>query len=175
MPLEEFFDFSSNIEKREPLLAEVVSLLEPGEHVLDIATGSGYLARQMTRQKVVCVDLDPAVIQKTAAMIPGTYVCADAVMLPFKDASFDSAVAWTGAAHVPDWRGLFREMARVTRAGGKLIAAEPIGDYSTRAFRDIRCTHPMPSLTEMTEELQKYGNVETLEKDYFAIIWARLG
>lgn len=175
MPTEEFFDFFCRIEDREALLAEVASLLEPGEHILDIATGSGYLAQQMTRQKVVCVDLDSPVIKKTATVLPGTYVCADATNLPFKDASFDSTVAWTGAAHVPDWKGLFSEMARVTKKGGRIITAEPIGDYSTRAFRDIRCSHPMPSPNKMTEELQKYGNVKTIEKDYFAIILARLG
>ncbi|NOZ76828.1 MAG: methyltransferase domain-containing protein [Euryarchaeota archaeon] len=172
--MQSFFDFFGRIEERESVLRELASLLAPGECVLDIATGSGYLARQMKDQRVVCLDLDPGVIHRTARLLPGTYVCADATRLPFRDASFDSAVAWTGAAHIPDWKGLVREMVRVTRAGGRVILAEPKGEYSTRAFRDSRCTHAMPSPAEIAEELDKFGQVELRDREYFVTAVAGL-
>jgi ubiquinone/menaquinone biosynthesis C-methylase UbiE len=172
--MESFFHFFGHLEERESVLKELASLLSPGERILDVATGSGYLARQMTDQRVVCLDLDPGVIHRTARLLPGSYVCADATRLPFRDASFDSAVAWTGLAHIPDWRGLIREMARVVGSGGRVILAEPKGEYSTRAFRDFRCTHPLPSPGEIGRELEKFGRVEVREREYFVTVVAEL-
>ena len=170
--MQPFFDFLGHLEEREPVLQELAYLLRPGERVLDIATGSGYLARKLKTQRVTMVDIDPSLVRKSSRWLPGTWVCADATRLPFRDRAFDSSVTWTGLAHIPAWQRLLAEMVRVS--GMKVLVAEPKGEFALRAFRDFRCTHPVPSIEELTETLERFGEVEVLEREYFLILVARL-
>lgn len=49
---------------------------------------------------------------------------ADATRLPFADASFDAATVGWGLRNVPDLDATLREMARVTKPGGKVISID---------------------------------------------------
>jgi demethylmenaquinone methyltransferase / 2-methoxy-6-polyprenyl-1,4-benzoquinol methylase len=50
--------------------------------------------------------------------------CADALRLPFRDASFDGAMVGFGVRNLADLDGGFREMARVLRPRARLVVLE---------------------------------------------------
>ncbi|MBA2303907.1 MAG: methyltransferase domain-containing protein, partial [Acidobacteria bacterium] len=60
------------------------------------------------------------------------FAAADACRLPFPEATFDSVFCVAVLQHISDVKGAVREMARVTRPGGRVVAVEP--DNSARYF-----------------------------------------
>lgn len=110
-----------------------VRLCDPGGAVaLDIATGTGDLAREMLRQgarEVVGVDfcgpmLDAAA-GKLADLRPAVrLVAGDAQALPFADESFDRVINGFLLRNVSDLPLSLREMARVLRPGGRAVCLE---------------------------------------------------
>jgi ubiquinone/menaquinone biosynthesis C-methylase UbiE len=101
-----------------------------GDRVLDVGGGIGGPARQLAHRygcAVTVVDLTPEYCAVGALLTAWTrledkvsFVCANALDMPFADGSFD--VAWTQHAsmNIADKDGLYREMARVVRVGGRL-------------------------------------------------------
>jgi ubiquinone/menaquinone biosynthesis C-methylase UbiE len=100
------------------------------DRVLDVGGGIGGPARQLAHRygcRVTVLDLTDeycAVGQTLTAWTKledkVSFVCANALAMPFPDGSFD--VAWTQHAsmNIADKAGLYREMARVVRVGGRL-------------------------------------------------------
>ncbi|MCW4354437.1 class I SAM-dependent methyltransferase [Hoyosella sp. YIM 151337] len=113
----------------EPLLdhlADAISV-QPGERVLDVATGTGALASRLARRgaKVTGIDLAPALIDTAKRLadeedLTIEYEVGDAENLPYPDGSFDVVVSNVGAIFAPDHEAVARELARVTRSGGRL-------------------------------------------------------
>ena len=107
----------------------------PGARVLDVATGTGDLAIQVARSaadvRVVGIDPSEKMLEigrqkiERAALGDRVELCSgDAQELPFSDAQFDGVCIAFGIRNVPDRvRGL-REMARVTRPGGRIAILE---------------------------------------------------
>src|SRR6476659_7112593 len=73
--------------------------LQPGEHVLDIGSGPGFLAAEMASEvgrtgRVVGVDPSESMLAMGARRgAPVEYVEGDAIALPFADETFDVVVA----------------------------------------------------------------------------------
>ncbi len=111
--------------------------LAPGQRVLDVGCGSGVFLPALARAVgasglVVGVDHAPALVEEARRRIErlglGTHVrleCGDAISLPFPDASFDAAHISRVLIHVADPDAVLREMRRVTRPGGWIVAVEP--------------------------------------------------
>jgi demethylmenaquinone methyltransferase/2-methoxy-6-polyprenyl-1,4-benzoquinol methylase len=109
--------------------------LGAAHRVLDLATGTADLAIQVaqTEPSLSVVGLDPSGkmldvgrVKVARAALEGRIelVQGDAQALPFADDSFDSVCIAFGIRNVPD-RGLaLREMARVTRPGGRIAILE---------------------------------------------------
>ena len=103
-----------------------------GALVLDIATGTGDLAREMVRQgarKVVGVDFCGPMLEaagrKLADLGPAVHLVAgDAQALPFADESFDRVVNGFLLRNVADLPLALREMVRVLRPGGLAVCLE---------------------------------------------------
>jgi SAM-dependent methyltransferase len=103
--------------------------------VLDIGCGSGHVTRDLcriTKGTVVAIDNDPAMLdasRKVLARVPNVSVQdADAHALPFNDGSFDVVVANLFFMWSQDPLLAAREMARVVKPGGRVLASmEP--DY----------------------------------------------
>ncbi len=113
-----------------------------GRRILDVGCGTGTaevkLSRlHLTQVTLVAVDLLPDRAREALAAarshnIRASFAAADAGALPFSDASFDSAFCVAVLQHIGDVPGAVRELARVTRPGGRIVAVEP--DNAARYF-----------------------------------------
>jgi ubiquinone/menaquinone biosynthesis C-methylase UbiE len=101
--------------------------LHAGERVLDLACGTGVVARAALRRgaaPVVGADRNGAMLAVARRTTPGaTFVEADAAALPFADGVFDLATCQQGLQFFPDRTGALRELARVLGAGGRAAVA----------------------------------------------------
>ena len=105
----------------------------PGDRVLDVGCGGGYLARKLADAVGPAgrvVGLDPsktaiAYAQRHAG--PGmSFTTGAAQDLPLLDSSFDAVTCTLAMHHVPARKrtAAFAEMYRVTRPGGRLVVAD---------------------------------------------------
>lgn len=102
----------------------------PGDTVLDVATGTGQVARELVRQhgcSVVGLDQSPemlAVARERTAGLPVRLVEGRADELPFADGEF-SALSFTYLLrYVDDPAATLHELARVVRPGGTIAMLE---------------------------------------------------
>jgi len=108
--------------------------VRPGDRVLDIAGGTGDLARAFARQAgdrgtVVLTDINEAMLRAgrdrlldDGVVLP-TLAC-DAEHLPFADASFDVVSVAFGLRNMTHKEAALAEMGRVLRPGGRLLVLE---------------------------------------------------
>ncbi|THK34883.1 class I SAM-dependent methyltransferase [Ensifer sp. MPMI2T] len=110
-------------------LAHTVQRLspKPGDKVLDVATGTGWSARNAARfgANVTAIDISADLIDAARRLSAGVeptidYRVADAENLPFPDGSFDKMLSTFGVIFAGDHRRAASELARVCRKGGRL-------------------------------------------------------
>lgn len=111
-----------------------VSGAKPGSSVLDCATGTGDLALEFKRTvgptgKVLGTDfnadmLSHAPAKATSKGLAVDFEVADAMHLPYADATFDVASISFGIRNVDDPKTALAEMARVVRPGGRIVILE---------------------------------------------------
>jgi SAM-dependent methyltransferase len=121
--------------------------LAPGQTVLDVGCGAGVFLPALAHAvapdgHVVGVDYSAALLEEARTRAESAGVLqqitlreADATQLPFADASFDAAHVERVLLHVDDPDAVLREMRRVVRPGGCVVAVEP--DYG-----GVRIDHP---------------------------------
>jgi len=101
----------------------------PLSSVLEIAAGTGVVTRALASSlpestRIVATDLNQAMLDQASAV--GTkraveWRQADAMQLPFKNATFDAVVCQFGAMFFPEKPKAFSEARRVLRPGGIFI------------------------------------------------------
>lgn len=100
-----------------------------GHSVLDVACGTGVLAREAFRRvgptgSVSGLDLAPGMLAVAEVIEPGvTWAEGDAGRLPFGDDEFDAVVCQFGLMFVPDRVGAIREMRRCAKSGSPVVVA----------------------------------------------------
>jgi SAM-dependent methyltransferase len=97
--------------------------------VLEVGPGRGELAERIHREldaEVVAVDQSPRMVDLTRARGVEAIV-GDVQELPFRSGFFDCAVAAWMLYHVPDLSRALRELRRVIRPGGRLVAVTNSG------------------------------------------------
>jgi len=112
----------------------------PGMRVLDLAAGTGTSSAEYADDgaDVVACDFSTGMVAEGKRRHPDiAFVAGDATALPFADASFDTVTISYGLRNVQDTVGALREMARVTRPGGRLVIAE----FSTPVWRPFRSAY----------------------------------
>jgi len=108
-----------------------VAALKPAERVLDVACGTGFVARRAAQYvggdgRVVGVDLNSGMVAAARAASgrdASTIIewrTGDAAALPFEKGVFDVVLCQQGVQFFPDRLQALREMRRVLRLGGRL-------------------------------------------------------
>ncbi len=112
----------------EPYAADLAERLRARRvsRVLEIAAGTGVVTRALARSlpqgaSIVATDLNQAMLDQAAAIgtaRPVEWRQADAMRLPFDDASFDAVVCQFGVMFFPEKPKAFAEARRVLKPGG---------------------------------------------------------
>lgn len=118
-----------------PWAAEVVerAVPQPGERLLDVGCGTGPAARLAAERvgptgNVIGLDLDPGMLEvgRRCAEQAGRRVdwCqADVIKMPFDDGVFDIVLCCQGLQFFPDKLAALRQMRRVLKRDGLLVAS----------------------------------------------------
>ena len=103
---------------------------QPGEKVLDAATGTGAVAFLAAERgaDVVGMDLAPVLIDTARELaaergLSVGFEVGDAEAMKYADASFDVVASTCGIMFAPDHEAVASELARVTRPGGRIALA----------------------------------------------------
>ncbi len=120
-------------------VAKLAAGLQPAT-LLDLATGTGDLAEAIAKAcpavKITGADFSAPMLDVARArnLPQADWLVADALSMPFQDASFDIVTVAFGLRNMADWPKAVAEMARVTRPGGHLI----ILDFSLPTLPGLR-------------------------------------
>ena len=101
----------------------------PRDTVLDVATGTGAVARELLARKrctVVGLDQSPEMLAEARRRLPAsvTLLEGSAEALPFPDGAFDALTFTYLLRYVDDPAAVLRELARVVRPGGTMAGLE---------------------------------------------------
>jgi demethylmenaquinone methyltransferase/2-methoxy-6-polyprenyl-1,4-benzoquinol methylase len=102
----------------------------PDARVLDVATGTGLVARALKRRygcRVVGLDQSEDMLSRARPLVGPVYedvVRGDAERLPFDDGEFDALTFTYLLRYVDDPAATMRELARVVRPGGRIAMLE---------------------------------------------------
>jgi demethylmenaquinone methyltransferase / 2-methoxy-6-polyprenyl-1,4-benzoquinol methylase len=99
----------------------------PGSRALDVATGTGDLALELAGRgaSVTGMDFSPAMLELAREKGPDVeFEEGDALELRYGDGEFDAVTVGFGARNFSDLDRGLREMARVTKPGGRVVVLE---------------------------------------------------
>jgi SAM-dependent methyltransferase len=125
----------------------------PGEHILDLATGTGWASRVLAQRfaglNIIGSDIAEQMLAyaRASAATLGLaidYRQADAESLPFADASFDGVISTFGVMFATKPEAAAAELARVVRKGGRVVLST--WKYDDNVFRMFGVMKPfMPA------------------------------
>ncbi len=106
---------------------------QPGEHVLDVASGTGVVTRMAAPMvgangRVVGLDYNAAMLAVARSLPVASGMAIEwmeesALAMPLPDATFDLVVCQQGLQFFPDKAAGVREMRRVLKPGGRVVVA----------------------------------------------------
>ena len=131
---------------RREVLAAVDPM--PGEHVLDLAAGTGTSSQPFRARGAVVVPCDFSVgmLQEGKRKLPHLpFTAGDGTQLPFADDTFDAVTISFGLRNIVDPDAGLAEMRRVTRPGGRLVVCE-FSSPTWAPFRTVYLEYLMRAL-----------------------------
>jgi demethylmenaquinone methyltransferase / 2-methoxy-6-polyprenyl-1,4-benzoquinol methylase len=139
----------------------------PGDKALDVATGTGDLALELSRRvgpggEVVGSDFSEGMLDRARAKAPERpglrWEWGNALELPYPDATFDAATVGFGARNFSDLERGLAEMARVVRPGGRVVVLEittptrpPLSTFFSVWFDRV-----VPAIGSLTTDSEAY-------------------
>ncbi|HET9444429.1 MAG TPA: methyltransferase domain-containing protein, partial [Acidimicrobiales bacterium] len=145
--------------------------VSPGQAVLDVACGTGIVARTAAPRvvpggRVVGLDLNEAMLTVARRVSPDLeWRRGDAAALPFADGEFDVVVCQMALMFLPDRLAAVREMARVTAAGGTVAFSVPDRLPAQPAygpFVDLCAEHAGPEALSLLGTYWSCGDLDDL-------------
>jgi demethylmenaquinone methyltransferase/2-methoxy-6-polyprenyl-1,4-benzoquinol methylase len=108
--------------------------LPPGSLVVDVACGTGDFCRELERRgfRTAGIDMSMGMLRRARTTAP--LLQADALRMPFADASADGLTCGFALRNVVDLRMLLDEFARIVRPGGRLAVVE-VAEPESRLLR----------------------------------------
>ena len=162
-----------------------LAAVAPGARVLDVATGTGFVALAAAAQagaggSVTGIDLSPAMLERArrkaaAAGLDVSFQVGDAERLEFADGAFDLVLCASSLFFVPDMIGAVREWRRVLAPGGRAAFSsygpaflEPGKGLWAACLRRHGSEAPFPPVQRLgqparCEELLRLGGFADLE------------
>jgi SAM-dependent methyltransferase len=150
---------------------------QPGQQVLDVATGTSWSARNAARcgARVTAVDIAPELIRAAEELSRHVepridYRVADAEDLPFADGQFDRVISTFGVMFAGDQVQAARELGRVCRQGGRLCLTTWTPNGAAARFFAVLASHgnvPPPAASPLM--WGDRGHVEDLLGRDFAL------
>ena len=138
----------------DDLEVELVERYGAGKDVLEVGCGTGLILDRVAEfaKSARGIDLSGGMLAKAAQR--GLSVAqASATELPIATASIDVAYSFKVLAHIPDIQGAMREMARVVRPGGWVLAEF----YNARSIRRIvKAVKPPSAVSDQTNDEHVY-------------------
>jgi SAM-dependent methyltransferase len=135
-------------------IEHAVMRLQPrtGERILDLATGTGWTSRRVAQHGAIVTGVDIAsdllLAARENARVAGLsidYQLGDAENLPFEDGSFDAVVSTCGVMFASRPQAAARELARVTRPGGRIALTTWLQDGNLfKMFQVMKRYMPPP-------------------------------
>jgi demethylmenaquinone methyltransferase/2-methoxy-6-polyprenyl-1,4-benzoquinol methylase len=148
--------------------------LRPGQSVLDVAVGTGLLAREAIRivgdkRQVVGLDLSESMLLEARRSLGIPLIQGLAEQLPVAAASIDFLSMGYGLRHVADLDATFREFHRVLRPGGTVALFE-IGCPSARWRRTLAWLYFGKLIPLASRLMTAQRETETLMRYYWETI-----
>ena len=138
----------------DDLEVEIVERYARGKQVLEVGCGTGLILDRVAGFASAArgIDLSGGMLAKAAQR--GLLVAqASATELPIATASVDVAYSFKVLAHIPDIAGAMREMSRVVRPGGYVIAEF----YNARSLRRlVKAMKPPTAVSQKTNDEHVY-------------------
>ena len=95
--------------------------IQPHEHVLDVACGTGIVTTQVRAARVVGLDISPAMLDVAMRTAGIEWMQGSALAMPLPDAAFDVVLCQQGVQFFPDRAMAARELRRVCK--GRAVVA----------------------------------------------------
>ena len=117
--------------------------LRPGQHLIDVACGTGLVAVEAAKllggcDTITCVDPSEGMLNVARTKLSARFIPGRAEALPVPDSTFDFLTMGYALRHVTDLETTFREYARVLKPAGRLLILEvtkPAGWFGRTFFR----------------------------------------
>ena len=138
----------------DDLEVDLVECYGAGKDVFEVGCGTGLILHRVAQfaRTAAGIDLSGGMLAKAAAR--GLDVAqASATALPIATGSVDVAYSFKVLAHIPDIEGAMREMARIVRPGGWVLAEF----YNARSIRRlVKALKPPTAVSEQTNDEHVY-------------------
>jgi len=171
---QETFTDGADPEYEEQILPLAVAWTAGFDHILEVGTGEGQVARAIAEcsgSRVIGIDL--SVNQIREARSRGGGVCgfarATALNLPFEASTFDAVLTCLVLEHVDDLDSAIGEVARVLRPGGRfvLLLNHPLLQTPGSGWIDDQVLEPPEQYWRIGPYLPETSTIEEVERDVF--------
>jgi SAM-dependent methyltransferase len=109
--------------------------ITPGMTVVDVPSEGGYQSRCLGNAELVGLETSRTFAQLATART-GNVLLYESNRFPLQDACVDRVLSIAGLHHVRDKRGIFSEMLRILKPGGRVLVADVAADSFVRSFLD---------------------------------------